>query len=56
MWIARIWLWGLVNTIMMFKRFLRTFVAGGNTTHSERYGASPRFRVTASPYGALRSH
>jgi hypothetical protein len=56
MWTAHIWLWGLVNTIMIFNLFLRTFIAGGNTTHSEPYGASLRFRVTATPYGASRSH
>jgi hypothetical protein len=40
MWIAYILLWGLVNTVMTFKLFLCSFVAGGNTAHSELYGAS----------------
>jgi len=63
-----IWLWALVNTVMIFKVFLCTFVAGGNTAPSVPYltlfwgggrgtcGVSPRLRAIVFPYWASRSH
>jgi len=35
--IGFIWLWVLVNTVMIFKLILCTFIAGGNITPSEIY-------------------